>query len=118
LGLPIRIAGNPLGAGQLANGATGMSAFVTPDNMDHIVYIGPDVPDLWPGASDLGAFIWELQYAQGQPEVPNNPNDPNFGQKGLPWVAVNATMQAAGPILVNSWSNPNYVPPTNKAETG
>jgi hypothetical protein len=111
-GLPIRIAGDPLGAGQLANGATGISAFVTPDNVDHIVYIGG------PTSADLGSFIWELQYVQGQPEVPNDPNDPNFGQKGLPWVAVNASMQAGGGINLNSWSNPNYVPPTNSAKTG
>lgn len=110
-GLPIRIAGNPIGAGQLAQGATGMSAFVTPNNVDHIVYIGG------PTSADLGSFIWELQYVQGQPEVSNNPSDPNFGQKGLPWVAVNASMQAGGGINVNSWSNPNYVPPTTTAET-
>lgn len=110
-GLPIRIAGNPLGAGQLANVATGLSTFVTTDKVDHIVYIGGG-----PISPHLGPFIWELQYEQSQPAVPDNPNNPNFGQKGLPWVAVNATMQAAGPVNVNSWSNAKYVPPIAKAQ--
>jgi hypothetical protein len=56
-GLPIRIAGDPLGAGQSANVATGMSAFVTPDNVDHIVYIRPDVPPLAEPESTLLTWV-------------------------------------------------------------